>query len=537
MKIGDEIAGKYKILDILGQGGSATVYLAQDNNIGNMWAIKKVSKSGCVKNPMDEALMLGKLNHPALPRVFDVIDTELNTFIVMEYLEGETPDKIVREDELTDESRLLQWAKELCRVMIYLHNHKSGTIIYRDLKPQNILIMKDGTVRLVDFGIARDYDKKASNDTVYIGTNGFAAPEQYGSGQSDKRTDIYGFGMTINCLIKKSLPGDKDIGKKFSEKDDLHVSPFLKKIVAKCMANDPEQRYQMFEDVLEDLDRLDKVKYVNSNDYKLNNNTKERMIITVWDNPEFACEFAYFTSAFIDGEVLLVDFNLLDPRIDIHMGTKMYIEKSMAGVPLSGVDVLMENLYKGNINKESLSDACVKAGSKDNLFIVTGNFNMNNYEYFSNECLVKFLDKCLKYFDEVIINVNKFIYDSYTLFCLIASDLNIYAGKTDIASLRTLNSQISFLEQKQRIPSKKFKVVSWCEASAGLLPVPLLYELTESRFIGHVTENKKRISLSNDKKCFSKVAGPVTAKEYFSLLKKIGVIKANFKTGKRYVNR
>ena len=75
---------------------------------------------------------------------------------------------------------------------------------------------------------------------------------------------------------------------------------------------------------------------------------------------------------------------------------------------------------------------------------------MNNYEYFSNECLGKFLDKCMKFFDEVIINVNKFIYDSYTLLCLMASDMNIYAGKTDIASLRSLNAQIAFLDEKQK---------------------------------------------------------------------------------------
>lgn len=527
MKLQEVIEGKYRVLDVLGQGGSGTVYLAENIRIGNLWAVKEIKHIGNKINPLDEAYMLGKLYHPALPKVFDVYRQEDATLIVMEYFEGDSLEQIIRHKDLPDETVLVKWALELCSVMMYLHNHKDGCIIYRDLKPGNIMVLTDNSIRLIDFGIAREYKEGLDTDTVYIGTKGFAAPEQFGSGQSDKRTDVYGFGITLYCLVTGLMPDENDFDTSGANKS-LTVSPHLKKIILKCMALDPNNRYQSFEEILDELKEATCSSLEKNQARMKYDPVKERKMITVWDNPEFAAELAYFAAECIKGEVLLADFNLLDAQIDIHLGTKMHCAKSKVGLPLSGIDVLMESLYKGYLTKESILEACIRTGAKNNLYLVTGNYNINNYEYFSNECLSKFLDKCLKYFDEVIINVNKCIYDSYTLLCLMSSDLNIYAGGTDIASLRTVNSQIAFLEDKQKIKGDKYKMVSWCESPEGMLPEPLLKELTERRFIGRISENKRRNTLRNEKKCFANGASKTTKKEYIDLLKKLGVLNRKF---------
>lgn len=532
----DIIEGKYRILDILGQGGSGTVYLAENIKIGNLWAVKEINHANVCNNPLDEAYMLGKLYHPALPRVFDIHRQENTTYIVMEYFKGETMEQMIRDKKLPSEQMLIEWALEICSVMMYLHNHKDGCIVYRDLKPGNIMVLPDHSIRLIDFGIAREYKEGVNTDTVYIGTKGFAAPEQFGNGQSDKRTDIYGFGITLYCLATGLLPTDKDFNPSAISKE-RSISMVLKTVMLKCVAMDPNNRYGCFEEIVDEIKNLKQSTGSVKKNVGSTGVIRDRKIITVWSNPEFAAELAYFTAEWIDGDVLLADLDLLDAQLDLHLGLKMHPSKNKSGVYLSGIDLLMESLYKGQVSKESITNACIRTGSKNNLYMVTGNFNINNYEYFSNECLGKFLDKSLKYFDEVILNVNRCIYDSYTLLCLLYSDLTIYAGKTDIASLRTLNSQIAFLEDKQKIPSDKYKVVSWCEPKDGMLPSPVLKELTENRYIGVISEDRKRNVLRNDKKSFARVAGRNVKKEYLHVLVKTGVVhrRLQFKGKKRSV--
>lgn len=525
LQLKEIIDDKYRILDVLGQGGSGTVYLAENIRIGNLWAVKEIRHKGTLINPMDEAYIMGKLYHPALPRVFDIYRNSDSTLIVMEYFEGETLEQMIRQGNLPDEDLLMQWAVELCSVMMYLHNRKDGCIIYRDLKPGNIMVLPDNSIRLIDMGIAREYKEDTDTDTIYIGTRGFAAPEQFGNGQCDKRTDVYGFGATLYSLSSGLLPDNKEFNPSGTGKG-WQASSFLKKLVIKCTAQDPNNRFSCFEEILEVIQEETKKDRgsVRSN----SNAVKERKLITVWDNAEFSAEMASVIAECIEGNVLLADFDLLDPKIDIYLGTKMYPVKNRSGISLSGIDLLMESLYKGLVSRESILDACIRTGAKSNLYFISGNFNMNNYEYFSNECLGKFLDKCMKFFDEVIINVNKFIYDSYTLLCLMASDMNIYAGKTDIASLRSLNAQIAFLDEKQKINSEKYKVVSWCEAKENMLPESLLKELSEYRYIGHISDNKRRNALRNDQKPFVKNLGKNVKKEYIRLLKKLGILNRRF---------
>ena len=214
LEIGSLVDGKYKILNKIGQGGMSIVYLAMNERANKQWAIKEVRKDGvqnfqAVKQGViAETEMLKKLNHPNLPSIVDVIDGDGTLLIVMDYIEGRHLESVVTEYGAQSQEDVLQWAKQLCDVLAYLHSRKPP-IIYRDMKPSNIMLKPDGKVVLIDFGIAREFKENSGADTTCLGTQGYAAPEQYGGrGQTDARTDIYCLGATLYHLLTGHNPNE-----------------------------------------------------------------------------------------------------------------------------------------------------------------------------------------------------------------------------------------------------------------------------------------------------------------------------------------
>ena len=198
LTIGSVIDGKYKILNKIGQGGMSVVYLAMNEKANKQWAIKEIRKDGVkdfqvVKQSLIvETDLLKKLDHPNLPSIVDIIEDDNTFLIVMDYVEGRSLEKELEEYGAQRQDKVIEWAKQLCDVLIYLHSRKPP-IIYRDLKPENIMLRPDGKVMLIDFGTAREFKERNVSDTVCLGTVGYAAPEQFGGqGQTDARTDIYG---------------------------------------------------------------------------------------------------------------------------------------------------------------------------------------------------------------------------------------------------------------------------------------------------------------------------------------------------------
>ena len=122
--------------------------------------------------------ILRNLRHPNLPGIVDVIEQEEAFFMVMEYVEGMALDQVLERSGPIGQQEVILWAKQLCQVLIYLHS-REPVIIYRDMKPSNIMLEPDGQVKLIDFGTAREYKACHANDTVCLGTAGYAAPEQY----------------------------------------------------------------------------------------------------------------------------------------------------------------------------------------------------------------------------------------------------------------------------------------------------------------------------------------------------------------------
>ena len=196
LEIGSLVDGKYKILSEIGYGGMSVVYMAINEKANKTWAVKEVRKDGRMDfNIVRQGLMaeidtLKRLKHPYLPSIVDVIEDDETFIIVMDYVEGRSLDKILEEHGVQQESVVVEWAKQLCDVLGYLHS-RTPAIIYRDMKPANVMLKPDGTVTLIDFGTAKNYEINYG-ETTGIGTIGYAAPEQYigsGLGRTDARTD------------------------------------------------------------------------------------------------------------------------------------------------------------------------------------------------------------------------------------------------------------------------------------------------------------------------------------------------------------
>lgn len=250
LEIGSLVDGKYKILNKIGQGGMSVVYLAMNERANKQWAIKEVRKDGVqnfevVKQGLiAEIEMLKKLNHPNLPNIIDVIDEKGTFLIVMDYIEGQHLENIMKEFGTQNQEDVIEWAKQLCGVLAYLHSQKPP-IIYRDMKPSNVMLEPDGKVMLIDFGTAREFKENSATDTTYLGTQGYAAPEQYGGhGQTDARTDIYCLGTTLYHLLTGHNPCEPPYEMYPIRYWNKELSSGLEEIILKCTQKNPDDRYQ-----------------------------------------------------------------------------------------------------------------------------------------------------------------------------------------------------------------------------------------------------------------------------------------------------
>lgn len=264
LEIGSLVDGKYKILSEIGHGGMSVVYMAINEKANKTWAVKEVRKDGRMDfNIVRQGLMaeidtLKRLKHPYLPSIVDVIEDDETFIIVMDYVEGRSLDKILEEHGVQQESVVVEWAKQLCDVLGYLHS-RTPAIIYRDMKPANVMLKPDGTVTLIDFGTAKNYEINYG-ETTGIGTIGYAAPEQYigsGLGRTDARTDIYCLGMTLYHLLTGQDPCRNLISDTSIRAVNPALSRGLDSIIRKCTAHQPENRYQSCEELMYDLENYE----------------------------------------------------------------------------------------------------------------------------------------------------------------------------------------------------------------------------------------------------------------------------------------
>ena len=247
----------YEIKSIIGKGGMSTVYLAEHKRLHTRWAVKEVAKTqGARFDFLAESNILKRLQHPMLPRIVDIFEDEQHIYIVEDFVEGITLEELLKRQGKVDEEQGLTWFKDLCGVLGYLHRQQPHPIIYRDMKPSNVMLQPDGSLKLIDFGIAREYKQESSADTTYIGTKGYAAPEQFGRAQTDARTDIYSLGVTMYHLLTGKSPYEPPYQFVPARQLEPRLSHGVEYILGKCVQPEPADRYQNVELLLDDLNHI-----------------------------------------------------------------------------------------------------------------------------------------------------------------------------------------------------------------------------------------------------------------------------------------
>ena len=241
---GKVLKGRYEIKGILGAGGSSHVYFAYDRETCRNRAIKEVrqiqeGQAACMAR--QEVELVQKLRYPYFPEIVEVLEQEGMCYIVMEYLEGETLEHLLARTGAQPWQQVVRWAKDMCLVLGYLHNCRPP-IVYRDMKPANIILQRGGNLRLIDFGAALECGGQ-EGEYISLGTRGYAAPEQLAGGLADAMTEMNCLGATMNHLLTGEDPCQYPCGAYPVRKFNRKVPRRLTKIIKKCTCTQPEDRY------------------------------------------------------------------------------------------------------------------------------------------------------------------------------------------------------------------------------------------------------------------------------------------------------
>jgi len=258
------LRSRFSIINKVGEGGMAAVYQAADLRLpGKVWAIKEMSERW-IPDPEDrtravdafeqEALLLAKLDHPNLPRVIDSFSEKGRQYLVMEFVEGQTLEEILEKRSAPfTEQEVLPWATQLCDALSYLHNLPSP-VIFRDLKPSNIMIDQSGHVKLIDFGIVRFFKPGKSKDTMAIGTQGYCAPEAI-SGQTDSRSDLYSLCVVLHEILTRHNPTTTLFNLPPMRDFNPSVSPEWERIIRRGLAHERNDRWPSIKALSEELSK------------------------------------------------------------------------------------------------------------------------------------------------------------------------------------------------------------------------------------------------------------------------------------------
>lgn len=252
-------AGKYEIVRTIGKGGTGTVYLVTDRNLQMFRAMKEIAYNGAdaawkKKSLEAEIDVLKRAEHPMLPRIVDLFHTQDASYIILEYIDGVTLEDYMRQGGKVTQEQAVAWGIALADVSDYLHRLQPP-VLYLDMKPSNIMLRKDGTLKLIDFGAAFT-GWREQEQSQYMGTPGYAAPEQTESGSVDVRTDIYALGATLYHLVTGVSPALQKHEIRNVREWDITISPALEKVITRAMSQKPKERFSSASEMAEALQNV-----------------------------------------------------------------------------------------------------------------------------------------------------------------------------------------------------------------------------------------------------------------------------------------
>lgn len=379
LKAGTLLVNRYLIQGILGMGGMGAVYKARDMHFPNVTkpvavkemvnqALDPVVQKTIVRNFEREANLLASLDHVSIPTIFDYFTLKERSYLVLEFIEGKDLEKIIMQSkEFLPEEDIITWAIELCDVLSYLHSHQPQPIVFRDMKPSNIIITPQNHAVLVDFGIAKQF--QVGHKGTMIGTEGYSPPEQY-RGEATPQADIYALGATLHHALTRRDPRLEppfSFGERPIRAINPGVSPELERIVNKALEYMPENRYQSAEEMKRDLLHLAKTtgyfqKIAPLPSAKL---TEEIDIQPFW---RFECEDEVRGSPICHNGVVYIgsyDQNLY--AIDAHQGKMIWKYATEGGV----------------VSRPAIYEGCIVFGSEDHrvhsVLMRTGKVNWTYY--------------------------------------------------------------------------------------------------------------------------------------------------------------
>ncbi len=265
---GAVLQGRYRITGVIGVGGMGSVYQARDLRFPNVTrhvAVKEMlnlttdqsMREMTLRTFERESDMLASLSHPAVPEIYDYFSSKDRAYLVMEYINGRDLEAIINSiPDFVPADTVLQWTIELCDVLGYLHQHQPEPVIFRDVKPSNIMIDQHGRLRLVDFGIAKTF--QVGQKGTMIGTEGYCAPEQY-RGEASPASDVYGIAATVHHILTRRDPR-LEPPFSFAERPirevNPAVSPEFDAVLMKALAFDVSERYPNAMVMKEALEKL-----------------------------------------------------------------------------------------------------------------------------------------------------------------------------------------------------------------------------------------------------------------------------------------
>lgn len=266
---GTVLQNRWRIESVVGVGGMASVYKARDlrfPNVERHVAVKEMLnlatdpqiREMTLRTFEREADILASLSHPAMPEIYDYFPGTNHVYLVMEFIKGKDLEAIINSipmDKLPIET-VRKWAIELCDVLAYLHEHEPEPIIFRDVKPSNIMIDQHANVRLIDFGIAKVF--QSGQKGTMIGTEGYSAPEQY-KGEATPLSDVYAVGATLHHILTRRDPRLEppfSFAERGIRQFNPQVSAEFEAIIMRALAYDPAERYASAREMKEALEQL-----------------------------------------------------------------------------------------------------------------------------------------------------------------------------------------------------------------------------------------------------------------------------------------